>query len=611
MSKQETVKVLLWFAAFTINNCKLAYAQSADMLSLFKQPAVSYQSLKDIQIQSQQASSLYIDTLIQKGLAEQMLALNGPLKRTVGGLSDIQSKMTSKQRAWWLMLKGAEGFNSGELAESVRVLEQALALMTDSDDLFQRTMIVRELGYGHALIGQMFEANQLLHGQYNELIGNKNDVLEGFVAESLGDTYSYSGNLEKSLLYYQNALQAYEKHGFLSFIASTQLGIATTHRKLKQWDLAEAHFRQYEAALKRLGAKTNEQMFYLYYGLSATLAESQKCVEALPVMANALNANGPEDYDAEIYKKRALCHIALDNISDALRDFEAAKTILDGYPELRDTHWYNELNFINAKLLQAQEQYDEASALLSSYYTQALEIYENDNSEVIASISATLEAERKDKQIAELSQQAKVQAIENEAQRLRSQQLYFVLAILGFVLLGIIIFLVFQRKNELLLTKLSFTDDLTGLNNRRYFFNFVDRALTKERLQCREIAFIVFDIDNFKKINDSQGHQVGDTVIAQVAEIARENKRREDILCRVGGDEFIFLLRRTTTEQAKRFAQRLKDDVESKTPVTVSLGISHTNKFPSNRRGIDDLIERADKNLYESKRRGKNQFSFT
>lgn len=611
MRKQEVFRVLLWFGLAFTGDCRLAYAQSDELLALFKQPANAYQSLKNVKIEPQQQASEYINALIQKGLAEQMLALNEPLKRTVVALSDVQLQMTNKQKAWWLMLKGSEGFNSGELAESVRSLKQALALIADSDDRFQRTLIVRELGYGHALIGQMFEANQLLHGQYNELIGNNNDVLEGFVAESLGDTYSYSGNLEKSLLYYQNALKAYEKNAFLSFVANTQLGIATTYRKLEQWDLAAEHFRQYEAALKQLGAETAEQRFYLYYGLGVTLAESKQCVEALPVMTKALNANGPEDYDAEIYKKRALCYVELNDVARANSDFEAAKSILDGYPELLDTHWYNELDFVRAKLLHASGQYDEATELLSRYYKKALEIYQDDNSDVIASISATLEAERKDKQIAELSQQAQVQTIENEKQRLKSQQLYFILAILGFLLFGIMIFLVFQRKNALLLTKLSFTDDLTGLNNRRYFFDFVDKALSKERLQCREIALIVFDIDNFKKINDSQGHQVGDTVIAQVAAIARENKREEDILCRVGGDEFIFLLRRTTTEQATRFAQRLKDDVESKTPVTVSLGISHTNCFPSDRRGIDDLIERADTNLYESKRRGKNQVSFT
>ena len=122
----------------------------------------------------------------------------------------------------------------------------------------------------------------------------------------------------------------------------------------------------------------------------------------------------------------------------------------------------------------------------------------------------------------------------------------------------------------------------------------------------------MFDIDHFKKINDSYGHQAGDAVIQQTAELVRQSTRDADIAGRYGGEEFVVLLPDTDSEGALTFAERLRQSIEAHEVVhegrsirfTVSLGIADLSE-PTN--GYAQLIERADTALYSSKASGRNQ----
>jgi diguanylate cyclase (GGDEF)-like protein len=156
-------------------------------------------------------------------------------------------------------------------------------------------------------------------------------------------------------------------------------------------------------------------------------------------------------------------------------------------------------------------------------------------------------------------------------------------------------------------------DGLTGLYNHRYF----QEALARETALCerhgRDLSLIFGDVDNFKKFNDTHGHQAGDAVLRGIAEILRKCIRMSDILARYGGEEFVVLLPDTNKEDTRILAERIRAATESHPfpgretqpggKLTISLGIS---SFPEDGRQPADLIKGADSALYEAKRSGRN-----
>ncbi|HVW55516.1 MAG TPA: diguanylate cyclase [Rhizobiaceae bacterium] len=162
------------------------------------------------------------------------------------------------------------------------------------------------------------------------------------------------------------------------------------------------------------------------------------------------------------------------------------------------------------------------------------------------------------------------------------------------------------------LERLATVDGMTGIYNRRHFLNLADREWERARRYQRPISFLMIDIDHFKNINDSFGHQVGDAVIVHLAEVARGCKRDADVLARVGGEEFALLLPETGLEEAMIVAERLRVEVsQTKFPLmpaqiesTISIGAASA---ADHMREFSILMRTADEALYEAKRRGRNR----
>lgn len=152
-------------------------------------------------------------------------------------------------------------------------------------------------------------------------------------------------------------------------------------------------------------------------------------------------------------------------------------------------------------------------------------------------------------------------------------------------------------------------DQLTGLYNRQKFHNVFTKEIRRSRRYTSPLSLILFDIDNFKSINDTFGHPVGDEILKTVASFASINLRETDTIVRWGGEEFIVLLPETCIETAANVAEKLREGIEElefKTineVVTVSFGISTLRENDSEA----SFIDRADEALYEAKKTGKNK----
>jgi len=153
-------------------------------------------------------------------------------------------------------------------------------------------------------------------------------------------------------------------------------------------------------------------------------------------------------------------------------------------------------------------------------------------------------------------------------------------------------------------------DALTGLHNRRYFHETLAREVARAERYNRRLALVVFDLDNFKEINDNLGHLAGDGVLAELAERIRRVIRHADIACRVGGDEFAVILPESGLQDGEQLYERISQEVASR-PITHAgrLGLS---AGVAELRAQDDparFFQRADANLYTAKGLGKGRLA--
>ncbi len=159
--------------------------------------------------------------------------------------------------------------------------------------------------------------------------------------------------------------------------------------------------------------------------------------------------------------------------------------------------------------------------------------------------------------------------------------------------------------------KLTTIDSLTGLYNRRYFDEQLDKEIHRSFRNGHTFSLVMIDIDNFKKVNDSYGHPLGDEVLKGLSFIIKNHLRSEDVGARYGGEEFIILLPHTDINGAWIFSERLLESVRGydfpkELKITFSGGISN---YPYHSDEQHRLVEIADKGLYLSKMRGKNRIS--
>ena len=159
-------------------------------------------------------------------------------------------------------------------------------------------------------------------------------------------------------------------------------------------------------------------------------------------------------------------------------------------------------------------------------------------------------------------------------------------------------------------------DSLTRLYNKRYFLSFLEQHLLTMRKKLGSLTLFMLDLDHFKAINDTHGHQVGDAVLQHVSMLMRQESRNNDIVGRYGGEEFIMLLTDVDAESAIRIAERIRMTIHQNTlsinnlhvKLTASIGVASAAEVNGS---LDRLIALADARLYVAKRQGRNRVCST
>lgn len=194
----------------------------------------------------------------------------------------------------------------------------------------------------------------------------------------------------------------------------------------------------------------------------------------------------------------------------------------------------------------------------------------------------------------------------------------FLIEVIIDILLSFLLTILFvgRKRSKYELQRDAYTDPLTGLLNRRIFFKLFYREAEKAIKNNTSLSIAMGDIDFFKKVNDTYGHEAGDIVLEELTNIIKKTTRENDIICRWGGEEILILFPQCNVEIATKVTERIRQNIEEhsfkckrkhkhkKIKVTMSFGVSIYDKEKND---VDDSISEVDKMLYKSKQNGRNK----
>lgn len=213
-------------------------------------------------------------------------------------------------------------------------------------------------------------------------------------------------------------------------------------------------------------------------------------------------------------------------------------------------------------------------------------------------------------------------ALSEDLGQWRSQLRYHIAGVLAIILLlmgtALLAGRLLKAKNLLEVQAIELehqakTDVLTGISNRRHFFEMAEREMMRARRSEKPMAMLMIDIDHFKKINDKCGHSAGDEVLKSLSLTSQGMIRNIDVFGRIGGEEFAIVLPETSMEQATTVAERLRDKLSEthlelangeRIPFTVSIGVSVLKDEDVS---VEELLKRADEAMYRAKKHGRNR----
>ncbi|MBO9489386.1 diguanylate cyclase [Endozoicomonas sp. G2_1] len=611
--------------AFMLVFSFVAQADQLDFLKHAEQqtntaPYSSYQTLLSLESEAVDSGpETELRWLKEKAYAENSLYFYQEFDTTVRRAYQLIDVNTEAEIvASFMLFAGIAAVRDAEYAKALEFYRKALA--ESQKHSLHRIYLHAKQNIAYVLsLTQLYETSlNEIQQAYVDAFALDDKLLVAVINETYGAIYGYMAEYEKSIDYYHKALETYRALNYPAYIAEATYGLASTYRYWGKYQKAIEEFRNYQQILSY--TPNVEVSYFAAYGLGMTLAEDKQCQAALPVISQAFTLNGPKDYDAELYKRRATCFIALNQLKEAEKALAQARDILFGIEELNGTSWQLDIVKIEAELAKANGNLEQAYDLLHSYQEKNEALYKKNASERLISVRASLEYERQKTEISLLKQQARVQSLEVVRKQQQNQQQRYLIVFILLIVIYIATLLVTQRRNNAKMKQLTIIDPLSQVYNRRYMFEYLN-SLVDGKEDKLSFALMVFDIDDFKKINDNFGHPIGDQVIKQVAKQAKKTLRQQDVFGRIGGEEFMAILPRIAAEQAHDIAERLLTAISQhgvplttgaklepvssdRVEVTVSIGVAN---YSSTLADSQTLYSCADKALYQAKRAGKAQ----
>lgn len=597
------------------DNPSLVNSLSLEHMSeqIYQEPWQTYQTLLTKEAEfSSMATSQKLWWLVRKAQCENLLYFYEKFTQTVERTTALISDSSPlKVRSMISRFHGLILQRQGGYVKSREYFLKAMTLAEQGDFRHLYVQSKLELAYTYSL-AELFETSlEDMQEAYVEAFALNDQFLIAQINEAYGAIYGYMRDNQKSVDYYQKALDTYERLQYKAHIAEAIYGIASTYRYWKKYHKANEFFQLYQ---QKVSYTPNTNITYFgAYGVGMTYAEQGKCDQAIKIIDHALTLDGLKDFDAELLKRQTSCFIQLNDLGKAQVTLKKVEELFKQLPELLGTAWHLETIKIASELAYAQGNYQKSYQLLADYNERYTQILIDSASSRVSSIRAAMELDRQEVEKALSSQRNKTHWLEIKAKEQKIlQHNYFAIFLITLLIIFVVV-VVYQYINNKKMARLSVTDGLSGIYNRRYTFNYLDKLIAAIKPEHGALSIIVLDIDDFKTINDTYGHPTGDKVIKQVVKLALQVLRAEDVMGRIGGEEFLCVLPRMELDKGALIAQRMKDAIQQHQfvgekneaiAVTVSFGVAQLTDNMTNSKA---LYSCADKALYDAKNSGKNQ----
>lgn len=324
-----------------------------------------------------------------------------------------------------------------------------------------------------------------------------------------------------------------------------------------------------------------------------------------PHISRALNKEYHYTYhinQAQLHHHKQQHQQALNELMQAQKLFNFTDT------SARAFHFYK----LKHVLLSAMNRHDEALQAYEKYQPikQHVQRIVDEQRKRLASAKAQATHIAQQNEVLERTNQRQNESLSQERNIQRWRNHTIGIGALVLLLAGVVT--VKQKKQRLQAQHQALTDELTGVFNRTYFYDKLQRYLTRQADdESNMLSVILFDLDYFKSINDQHGHLTGDAVLVQAIAVCQQNIRPSDWIARMGGEEFVVVCPEADSDASQVVAERIRKGIEAMTVVhhehqiktTVSLGVAERQANDSN----DSLMHRADRALYQAKEMGRNR----
>ena len=504
------------------------------------------------------------------------------------------------------------------------VLEEVKAKQFVFFDRNQEGQLYYTMGRAYNVISNLEQALMSFTNAMYAFQATKNLQMEAKCLSSIGGVYEKSGDNATAYDYTSTALDKAYQTGDRLLEARLMNDIGYTHVIFQEYDKALSYLipcieylEDSEDTLLLSYAKDSIAQAYFGMGhIEEALKNEKEAVELSREAGNWYGVASFLAYLSAIYNTKKEYEQALECVNDAQEIAEER-----GYEmEICNSHKYRAEIYIAMKEYpQALDEYKQGVVIAHRIHTHrllyemyqamsnvckqnndfqgALEFYEKFHN---AKEQALEEREKQERRYRQVIDQAKNARREADLLQVKNNQLENEIN---------------ERKQlQQKLEQLAKTDPLTQLLNRRSFFTQAALAYERARRYQKPFSLILFDVDHFKEINDSFGHQAGDQILAKISERLRSKTDQSDLVCRFGGEEFIILIHDADSKQAQAVAKEIKQELNrtiqtTDMPIQVSASFGISTFDPNEAVSLDKLIERADDAMYHAKENGRNRIT--
>jgi diguanylate cyclase len=451
-------------------------------------------------------------------------------------------------------------------------------------------------------------------------IGNElmNEALLGDIKSELGILYGYFNEESKANDYFQQSYQHFKSAGKQNYAFNTLHNIAITHANQERYEQAISVYRVLESEIQP--NTSNDFIANIYRNMAwALISKKDPDIES-SYRYILLAGEYVKQVEQHFVKLQYLIDKAfilekMDRYQEALLNLEQAEILLASKDsDLYDTSAIN-IIYLKTQLYYSLGHFKKAYQLQTQYFTNLVAYQEAGETSEIDELRLQFESEAAQRHKDILEKKQRIQTLQLEQMTIDAknrQVLVGALAICTLVLAWFLIRIVKGHRNLIRVTR---TDSLTGVANRRRLLQLGEEYFKTAKVEQTAFSVYMIDVDFFKKINDQFGHRVGDKALKEIAVLGQNLMRASDVFGRFGGEEFIALLPNTEVNEAFEVAQRLRENIEQAKwqtqqikQLTVSIGVATFQQ--NNYSDFSALLKAADEQLLKAKQSGRNKVSY-